>query len=463
MFNDNIISDHDIIKKRGLSAITIGLLFYGVLFLMALALQQYNIFKMLLAGVLIPLVIYRSIVNPGAVLFICLIAYFTPEAELYGNIILFLYGLTIVIYHLLVKRIHIKVDIILLLWLAIGINAFLTIGRWHHLSLAMRGLLHFAFLPIIVYISIVKNIIDYDGCQRFIKIYFPIVISYAVIQVILYYFSNVAISKINSMSLHSGYGLGWGVSNTLATIMVLFATVLYSNPGFTRANPIVRTWFYFLIASTVMIAVMIISRGALLSLTLAVSVFYIIRSILEKRFDLWHWLGKLTILSLFITGLFYRYIVTLIDRFANLKIDQSTFGRLYVAWDSFAAMKKNLLIGPGPNQYRYHEFYRYLEDPHNIFLRYGVDFGIISMGIISLILMYPLYKILKLYRQKPVSAVNIYTLLMLPYLIALCNSQIEAAITKFNYGLVFWVFYSLIIRFTNDADKLQGDKYAWMN
>jgi len=429
----------------------------GFIFLGLFSIEQYRILMVLLSLCILPVIIYLSVKYPESMLWLCLMLYFTPGGEWPGNILVVFWGTVLVFHRFLIKKIRISLDPILYLWIFILLNLVITVPKWLHLFKAFRGSIHFVFIPLIIYLSMAKGLIDDKGCDRFIGFYLPLAISYAIIQLSLKLLFSLEFFGHYVMRAHTGINLGWGYSNTLAAIMVLFASVIISHPGFKAGKILQRLWFYYLLFIAITTPFIIISRGAVISFLLGTILYLIFQSIMTGNLQIKKWLLFSGIVVIIVIVFFYSYLYALIWRFQNLRMDISTFTRLHLIMDSLNAMRHNLLIGVGPNQRLFSEFYRYLEDPHNIFLRYGVDFGLISMLAFLLILIYPLSLLLKSVKKDKNKTLAIYGQFMLPYYVAICNSQIEAAITKYHYGIIFWTFYGLAIRrlhrVTSDSEK----------
>lgn len=439
--------------RRGIAAF---FLLLGMVFLLLISLEQYLMLKLLTLASALPVLIYLSIIYPESVLWLCLMLYFTPGAEKYGNVLLVLLGVVLLTHRLVAKRMKVRWDLVLYLWGFIWLNAAATIKNWHDWGKAARGCVHFLFMPVLIYLSVAKGLIDENGCRRLWRFYLPVTISYAVVQLLFVYLTGVNFSTRYVMATHTGINLGWGFSNTLAALMVFFAAIIISHPGFTKGGTFQRLWFYVIVFTGIATSFIIISRGAILSIILGLFMYMVVLAYMEGRFRLKKWLMSLGIFLLVAVSLFHSFFTTLILRYQNLRYDMATFGRLNLILDSVLTMSRNVLIGTGPNQHLFNDFFRHLEDPHNIFLRYGVDIGIASMVAVAVILAYPLRTLFKLRNRETDKASIIYGAFMFPYYVAICNSQIEAAITKYHYGLMFWILFSLIIRYAKAEGPAPG-------
>lgn len=410
----------------------------------------------LIAMIGLPVNIYYSVKRPEVILFLCLILFFTHLGHKLANIVFAVYCITTLCSIIFAKQRHIKFDLILVLWSIITILSLLTIYRWSAWGRAGLGMLHFIAMPVIIYISIVKKIISDAGVERLHKVYVPFVIGYSLIQVLFFLIFQANVSAININTFHSsGFGLSWGVANTLAAIMVLFGTILISQLMVLKDVFLTRTLKIIMIILALVLVVIILSRGAILSFLIAGMFFYIFKGVAAKDYNVKKSFGILLGAILVINIFAYKYLYALMERIKNVKVDASSFSRLYMIRDCIITMKDNLIIGAGPNQYRYSEFYRYLEDPHNIFLRFGVDFGTISAFLIAFIIFYPLYRLIVLCYKNVTGANYIYTLFFLPYLVAVINSQVEAAITRYQYGMLFWIIYALMYRHIEEVSSLK--------
>lgn len=419
---------------------------FALMILYAVMMQSYIVALVLFGLFLCPFALYIVCRWPDFGLFISMGLSFIPVSEDRVNVLLCLIAIILNIYILLKKSIKKRLDIITLSWLIIVINCILTMAKWSNLQQAIKGVYLYILLPYTIYAFINSELIDAHGVGRILKKYIPAVVVFSLIQVFWVYVFNINISVLDRMSMHSGFDVGWAYSNTLAAILALFFAALYANPILNTKNVLLRGTVILLMSMCVIVCLLIVSRGALLSIVIGFTVFRSVILLIDKKLSL---RKLLLISSTVITAgmvLFSNYISAVIDRFVHLQIDASFQARLYVVFDSYKQMVKQPFIGAGPNQYQYQDFYELLLDPHNVFLRYGVDFGIISMLAIFTILIYPIIRIYRLYKIDKAFAREVIIRYLFPVSVAIVNSQFEAAITKYNYGIIFWIYYALMNR-----------------
>lgn len=430
---------------KPLPAILTGTIAIGLAAVLSYALAKPLLASMLVLWVALPGLLYLVLVMPDTIILIALLLCFSPLPMKYANTVIIGFGLFAILADRILRGRTIKFDLVLGLWATLGLITMATLPRWSNVLEGLRGIQNLLLVPVIVYALIANRIIDERGRARIIESYIPIVISYAILQTLFQFLITALVSQGNWVSSHFLVDLYWGRSNTLAAIMALFAAYIFGLLQSRSPGPLVRLWYLAILAIAIAVIVAIISRGAILALFAGAVVYILLRSVTEKKALVFKWIIYMGTFILLLSVMMHNYYFTLYRRFINMKFDMSFFARLYMINDCLVQIRKNLLIGVGPNQYTYRDFFLKLQDPHNIFLRYGVDFGGISILFILVILTVPFAMMYRITRKGIPETRKITATLSLALLVAVINSQWEAAITKYNYGLLFWTVYAIVV------------------
>jgi O-antigen ligase len=129
-----------------------------------------------------------------------------------------------------------------------------------------------------------------------------------------------------------------------------------------------------------------------------------------------------------------------------VQMSWSTLSRLVLWRDCLTQIRKGLLVGAGPGQYPFKVFNEVLVDPHNMFLRYGVEFGGFSMILIFIILIYPFLVFIKkinLCKDRTLKQVIIFAP---PLIGTLIHSQIDSTITSRTSGPIIWLIWAIFVK-----------------
>jgi O-antigen ligase len=445
---------------KPLPAILVGTIAIGLAAVISFALAKPLLASMLILVVALPGLLYLVREMPDTIILVALLLCFSPIPMKYANTVIIGFGLFAILADRILRRRTIKFDLVLGLWATLGLITLATLPRWTNVLEGLRGIQNLLLIPVIVYVLIASRIIDERGRTRIIEYYIPIVISYAILQALFQFLITALVSQGNWVSSHFLVDLYWGRSNTLAAIMALFAAYIFGLLQRPSLGALVRLWYITLLAIAIAVIVAIISRGAILALVAGVVFYALLRVVTEKEVSVFKWIIYIGTFTLLLSVTMQSYFFALYQRFFNMKFDMSFFARLYMINDCLVQIRKNLLLGVGPNQYTYKDFFLKLQDPHNIFLRYGVDFGGISILLVLAILIIPFVMIYRIARKGVPEARKIATTLSLVLLVAVINSQWEAAITKYNYGLLFWTIYAIAVTSLATLRSGSGDSGA---
>lgn len=429
----------------GLQFIPVLFLLGGVLAICLLSFQQWIALIVLLSLVVLILSIYLSLDHPDVLLFIVLllnITYFPYKSATFFIIIF----LCLVIY-LKHKQDHAKyrLDPIVVLWLLLAVLAVITIPKWKNILHGLQGSINLIVMPLLLYLAIKEGWLPQLSAKKMFTIFTPVLIIYLVAQVIVVVIFSKELpslgSEINIMAYHS-LDLGWGKSNYIAAILVYLVLAVISAKNLFGKSVLNKIYVNTLIIAGIFPVVLILSRGAVLSFVCGLLVYwYFYNSFYEKKIKIWNWV----IIGFVSSIVLFDYMYKLWQRFSQSKVDPSIMIRFYIWKESVSKIKKNILIGAGPGQNMFTDFnYISVNDPHNIFLRYGIDLGVLAIIIIIIILLLPLIQMYSLYKRKANNINNIVILFVPSYLSAIINSQIEVVISSYLLGMLFWLFYALM-------------------
>jgi O-antigen ligase len=275
---------------------------------------------------------------------------------------------------------------------------------------------------------------------------------YIILQITYVYLVGEASQSNYVMSYHSGFNLVWGRSNYTAAVLAYLSIIVFSTRRYWVSSYVNKIIIFSSLFIALIGIIAIISRGTILALFAGlISILIIYRKHIIKS---WYWIIGISTISLIGGWLVVDFIIKTIERFKYMKFDLSFLTRLYMYKDLLTVLKNNIFIGVGPEQYRYTDFYSYQNDPHNIFLSYGIPFGIGGIILISLILIMPFAK---LYKTRKSQAQNLPILFFLPaFMTAVVHSLVEPTITAFGYGMLFWTMYALMFRYIKVPNELIG-------
>ena len=445
--------DLEDIGRNGLRYLTASIIILGLVAIGFVAYDMILVGGIILLFVLAPFATYSVVKCPDVLVFIALMVNYTPVPHNYGNLIIIATALALILGRALSGQAWLKLDSVVILWLVMAGLAFLTIPKWHSLSLGVKGLHRAFILPLSIYILFTQRYISDGGIRRFLRIYLPILAVYVMTQVTLVFLAtNVNVSS-HWQAVHTGFDLVWGKSNTIAATMVLFVVLLYSSPireGGTFSH---KMLVYSLIGSALMFSAVIVSRGAILSLLVAIALYAAILIYRHRKINLGRMLVYGSALSALFLLLLRKPLLNYIDRFSNLKVDVSTFARLYMIRNTLLMIKDNLWVGIGPSQKMYTDFYMYHNNPHNAFLQYGAELGVLGIIVLAVLFAIPYFRAGKIIKSDPAQGRVLLGLFFLPLTVAVINSQGEAAITLYNYGIVYWIYYAICMKMISDIES----------
>ena len=99
----------------------------------------------------------------------------------------------------------------------------------------------------------------------------------------------------------------------------------------------------------------------------------------------------------------------------------------------------NPVFGVGPSQMQFHSYFHTGENPHNIFLKNAVDFGLVGLALYTLLLGWVVRRWVQL-RRRAVTLAEKARSLAIPvfFTTALVNALVEPTLEGPQYGFLFW-------------------------
>jgi len=203
------------------------------------------------------------------------------------------------------------------------------------------------------------------------------------------------------------------------------------------------------------ISLFIMSRGAIVSL-FAMATAYLIGLFYAKRNIN---ILPMLVIILLILIVMQPFISTLIERFQRSKYDLATLYRLAMWWDALKFMQRNPIFGAGPGQYHYQQFEAMKhDDPHNMFLRYGVEFGSVSVLPLLVITLLPCFFFLRYMKTNRTGAMNVYLCFAPPLIGTFVHSLIDYIINSMSFGPFYWLTWSISVYLMKNRIDLETIK-----
>lgn len=412
-----------------------------LLMLLSVSLRLW-IFSSILAGIIsIPICLYL-LKRPAIAITVCAIINYIPFVQIFppGYFLIFFLVCVWIIHSIFTGHKILYFDSVTLLWLGMFALTAITIPKWNSTEAGIKGILEIVFVPFVLYqivrfsagLNEISTLLD-----GFIFVFFLILL-----EILLGYFLGLGYgteaSSKNLAGFHS-FDVGWGHSNYLSAFIVFLMFFAFGQISLRNFNYWTKVTLYIAIALSLASQFLIISRGGIITLGAGLAILFIARLISGYRISLLQWT-----LVVAATGIaMWKFIERLIYRFSIAKFDSSVLGRLYIWRDSLMQIKSSPFVGAGPKQYIFTDFYTLHFDPHNVFLRYGVDLGVFAIMLILVILTIPIYKNIRAVYRKMPGAKSVLVSFLPCYLVAILNSQYEIVITSYWYGMQFWLFYAI--------------------
>lgn len=425
-------------------------------------LQQWSTIWVLIGIVLIVPLAALAVRHPDIVIALAIMLNFTRIAFYLPSgywLFYFLVG-TIVVNRTITKRLTLALDAHTIAWLVILVLALASVNRWHNLKDGIRIFLQLGLTPLLIHQFIKGDYLNAESCGRILSRFFVLVLLYLVAQSIIAMITGSALVRGASlgrgiMAFH-GFDVGWAHSNYLAGILVSLSAIVFPQRHHSSNGPLLNGLIWFAVVSALLIAFITISRGAILALFLIIFIYYVLQIIGNRKIHVLPVFAGATILLL----LMMPFLASFWFRITHLRLDFPVLCRLFLWTDALRFIRSNVFIGSGPGQYLYNSIFQYMDDPHSIFLRYGVEFGGVSILLLLFVLGYPLYRSVSAYFRYGRDRVQLSLLLaFLPAIVgAIFHSQGEIIITGARYGMLFWLMFAFFIRAQRD---LEAGKSAW--
>ncbi len=415
----------------------------GLAALLLFCFQQWigSLLLVSLFGIIV--IIYLSYYHPVTVLFISLLMnYSIIKYKLLGFFILIILCLVSLVRRRSESKPIFHFDIVSFLWSVLLLLLIITIPRWNNLREGIKGSVEMVIMPFLLFKMINDKWIEEISIKTIATIFLPIFAVFILVQVayaIVFSkeLSNVGTS-INIMAFHN-LDIIWGKSNTVAAILTYLSLILFSAQQILIKNILHRLIVNIIIFVSLLSIIVILSKGAILSLVCGILIMMLLYMLIDKKIKILPWL----FMGTFAYFIIYDYVHKIWLRFSTAIFESSTMSRITLWLESIYQIRNNILIGVGPKQFKFALDSRVC-DPHNMFLRYGVDLGFISIIILTIILTLPVFKIFKLHRRKYYK-INKLSMLFLPsYIAAIVNSQVEIVVQSYIYGMLFWLFYAIM-------------------
>ncbi|MBU2593895.1 MAG: O-antigen ligase family protein [Candidatus Edwardsbacteria bacterium] len=417
----------------------------GVLLICLLTAQYWQAFIIVSAAIIFVTVFLLLRNKPEFLIIISIILNYIPKGTRIGYSLMLLTFIYLLINRIINKQIIFKPDLTNVSWLFIIVLGVITFPKWQYLIVGLQWFAALSLVPLLLYIMIVNEYITPEAIHWLGRTGIPIIFSFIVAETVLAVFLLLSkqdsfFSIFNIMTFH-GLEITGNGSNRLAGILVFIAVFgmlskRYWSGGFLR-----NLWMHVITFTALIISLLIMSRGAFVSLIVAMLVYGICKFTYERKINVL----SIIIFSVSVFVIAKPFIEHLLFRMQNVKIDASTLSRLIMWKNCVTQIKNEFIVGAGPGQYLFRDFTRYLDDPHNMFLRYGVDFGGVSILFLIIILIYPAMLVIKyrnLSRQKILPIVLIYAP---PLIGALVHNQIDSTFTSRSSSPLLWLIWALFV------------------
>ena len=428
-------------KRRMLFA-----LFSQLLLAAGLALRE----PALIAVPFLPFIAYSLfylLVNPLFLLWISQLSNMTniPIAGLSLNTFFFLaLGISFILSKTLQKSDEFYVDLFDLLFVLLGFLLLITLPRWNSIGFGFLGLAYMFLIPytevLILREYVNEKTLDLSlNFFTFMSLLFNAEVAVAILKTLM-------IGGFNLRNLHS-LGIGWAYSNYIAALANLLIPLNLGIFIVSRKKSIKRISLLNIVMLLISV-VFTISRGGFITFLLGFLTFGSALAISEGK------IRYITGVFIAIAGLFALIFKTLVGkllllRFALMAAMDASISNRYRMWaQAIDYIKRNPLIGRGPYQTKVFSGIDYTENPHNYYLKLGMDAGIIGIIIFLFILAFLLHRSISLIkspdRKLKILGISFLTTLV----IASFNATIEPTLSGFHYNPIFWFIMGLMLALT---------------
>jgi len=237
-------------------------------------------------------------------------------------------------------------------------------------------------------------------------------------------------------------------SNRLAALLVFISVFNYTKNVTCRREMASETRTVIVSLVALGLSLLIMSRGAIVGLGVAIAAFVLGKIIKDRRISV----VPIIVMMLVLFVVAKPFIDEVIFRMQNVRFDMSTLYRLGMWQQSILSIGRNLVIGSGPGQRSYDIMNEQHEDPHNMVLRYGVEYGGIAALLIVVILLYPVILYIRLFRRDPSYAKKLFLVFSPALLGVTVHAQMDFVITSKSFGPLYWLVWSMQLRALRDHD-----------
>jgi O-antigen ligase len=406
-----------------------------------------------ICGILIFNLIYFSVNNLSRLIVFAMVLSFSPKSLYIGYPFLVLMFIYAVITNIFNNRHIYRADAITASWAFIILLGGVTIYKWQYPWLGIQWYMALAVLPLMIYL-IIRSINRTDMLwiiQQGLPSIYTTIVAFTFIQIlVLLADQDFAINTHNIMKFH-GLSLPGNGSNRLAGILAFVAIL-----GFTSYPICKGAWVKNLVLSATAIfalifSFVIMSRGAILALIAATIAFIFIKLKKQQRTPK---ISKVAIILLTIIIIAFSikpFIDIMSYRMQIAKFDYASIYRLILWYNSIVLIIQNPILGSGPGQHPFEILNESHEDPHNIVLRYGVDFGGISILFLLLILVYPLFILYKINKKDKIIGQFLIGVFIPPTIYIITHSLMEYLISSRGFSPFFWFYWAIFIVIVKDS------------
>ena len=361
----------------------------------------------------------------------------------FGHFVLLLYSGIILIRVIIEHKLHFYSKPAAILLISLLALAMMTVGKWTNIKAGLLGTIQLVITPILLIV-----LLNSRECKvnltHVLQKGFPLL---AVILSLSTFFVMIEKMQLNVslgldiMGFHNIEVLNTP-SNRLAGLLAFLALCIYTTRNILDKRRVISSLNYAIITTALVLSFLIISRGAILSLICGIAIIIFGQLVFNNRSKIL----KISLIFAVIISLLRPFWEMFYFRISNIKVDLSHLYRLAMWWDSLMKIKMGPIIGSGPGQYLFNNFTNRTNDPHNMFLRYGVELGGVSIIILIALMVLPILYLLRLRKRNEELFKEYFIEFTPPLVAALFHSQIDIIITSPSYGLVFWVFWGIAVR-----------------
>jgi O-antigen ligase len=384
--------------------------------------------------------------RPEILIVISIVLNYIPKGTRVGYTLLVVTFLYLLTKKLLENKIKYKIDIVKISWLIIIVLGLLTIPMWNNILSGLQWYAALAIVPLLLYILIIDEYISQEAIQWLMRygllwIFSFIVAEATVAALIILIKQDTFFSVPNIMTFH-GLEIPGNGSNRLAGLLVFISLFGLLSKKLWEGSWLKNTIVYFVLYFSMILTFLMVSRSALVSILSAGIVYIIAKIAYEKKVKI----KSIVIAAIVILISAKPFIDHLVFRMKNVSIDASTLSRLMVWKSCIIQIKNGIVLGAGPGQFAFKDIFQLLDDPHNMFLRYGVDFGGVSIIFLMVILAYPLLIFVKKYRSNSADAMRVFLTFAPPLVGTVLHSMIDSTFTSRSTGPLLWLVWAIFVK-----------------